>query len=100
MFWAEFCTSNFQIISLPPPPSPPHPPLPFEDIAAQHAALPPVQPVFDLQAAMDAAREQDERWMQQMCNHWWNEQQGQQQLQQDEEEEERQMLFEHRDLMR
>ena len=38
--------------------------------------------------------------MQQMRNHWQNEQQGQQQLQQDEEEEERQMLFEHRDLMR
>ena len=41
----------------PPSPSPPPPPapLPFADIAAQHAALPPLQPILDLQVAMDAA---------------------------------------------
>ena len=39
-----------------PPPSPPPPaaPLPFQEIAAQHAALPPIQHI-DIQAAMDAA---------------------------------------------
>ena len=36
----------------PPPPTPPPAPLPFADIAAQHAALPPLQPILDLQAAM------------------------------------------------
>ena len=84
----------------PSPPPPPPAPLPFADIAAQHAALPPLQPILDLQAAMDAARERDERWMRQMRNGWRNEQQGQQQLQQDEEEEERRRLEEHRDLIR
>ena len=46
--------------------------------------IPPVQHI-DLQAAMDAARQRDERWMQQMHNAQRNEQQAQQQLQQDEE---------------
>ena len=35
---------------------------------------------------MDAARQRDERWMQQMCNVIRNGQQGQQQLQHNEEE--------------
>ena len=75
--------------------------MPVEELAAQHAALPPLQPPpqIDIQAAMDEARQHDERWMQQMWNVWQNEQQAQQQLQQDVEEEECQRLYEHRDLM-
>ena len=71
------------------PPPPPPQPLP---------AIPPVH--IDIQAAMDAAQQRDERWMQQMHNTQRNEQQAQQQLQQDEEEEEHCRWQQERELIR
>jgi len=80
--------------------------LPFDELANQYAALPPLQPAnyqpqehIDLQAAMEEARRRDERWMQQMCDAWRNEQLAQQQLQQDEEEEERQRWDQEREIL-
>jgi hypothetical protein len=42
-----------------PSPPPPALPLPFNQVAAQHAALPPLRPPprIDIQAAMNAVRE-------------------------------------------
>ena len=74
----------------------------------QYAALKPLQtlqrqaaPVhMDIQAAMDAARQRDERCMQQLCNTQRNEQQAQQQLQEDEEEEEHHRWQQERELIK
>ena len=55
---------------------------------------PPLHQQLDIEGAREAARQRDERWMQQMHNRWRNERMAQQQLQQDEEEEERQQWIE------
>jgi hypothetical protein len=64
----------------------------------------PAQPqqhtTIDIQAALDSARQRDERWMQQIRNRWRNEQQAQEQLQHDEAEEERRRWQEERELIR
>ena len=102
IWWAHFFLTFFYCIqvvpvrpSAPAPPTQPIP-LPYEELAAQRAALPPLHPPLpiNLHAAMEEVRRRDERWMQQQMQQmhqihdaWRNEQQAQQQ--QDVEEEER-----------
>ena len=69
--------------SAPAPPTQPIP-LPYEELAAQHATLPPLHPPLpiNLHAAMEEVERRDERWMHQQMHQirdaWRNEQQAQQ----------------------
>ena len=99
-----------------------------QNLAQDYVALPPLQPLqwqtplvpapapapapqpepvpvnppqhINIQAAMDAARQRDERWMQQIGNMRRNEQQALEQLQQNEEAEDRRRWQEERELIR
>ena len=71
--------------------------MPYSEIAAQHAALPPLH--FDGQTLRAAGELRDERIMQGFRNDWRNEERAQLQLQQDEINEERIRLEDNRELM-